>query len=288
MSSRRPAHACEGGAGSSVSPLDALDARLASLRRRMVEGLPARADEFETASRNLEAGDAAARESIQRAAHKLRGTAASYGLTHLGALSAALEDAARSEAADVNIIQSARALAAAIRETARKVFPEAEASAPFTSRPAQTTTPGPTTTSLPALPASKLEGLTALVAEDDDATRRLLELTLTQVGRMQARVFDGAFGLLEELASRQRVDLVLIDAMMPGMNGRELIEALAERDLGQRVGRLVVLSAASIDELGWRLPDGVAVTWLRKPFRPNELLEVLTILAGGLESKPKP
>ena len=60
----------------------------------------------------------------------------------------------------------------------------------------------------------------------------------------------------------------------------EEIEAAVARGLASRVSRFVVLSAATAEELGWVLPPGLRVGWLRKPFRPKELLTALAALGN--------
>ena len=45
---------------------------------------------------------------------------------------------------------------------------------------------------------------------------------------------------------------------------------------------VVVLSAATPEELGWELPTGMRIGWLRKPFRPKELLDGLVKFRASL------
>ena len=274
------------------SPFDALEHRLAALKQKMARGLPDRAKELEDAAARLEAAseDLArdARDEVRRFAHKLRGIAGSYGFPHLGELAAGVETAARSEDRPASeVVTLARDLAAAAREagapqsgvvdksSARAV--EAAATAPE-APPTEAPAPAPPRRAAMPTVAPELEGLVVLAADDDDATRRLLEITLVSLGRMQGTLFDRAPALLDELSRRERIDLVVVDAMMPDMNGLELLHAAAERGLADRVGQFVVLSAATPEELGWTLPAGLRVGWLRKPFRPKELLTQLVEL----------
>lgn len=279
------------GSGSSTeatdaSPFDALEARLAALKDKMARGLPQRAEEIEDAAARLERGDAAARDDVRRHAHKLRGIAGSYGYPLLGELSATLETMARDTAPpNEEVVARARDLASAVREAAAPqsgVVAKKPAEAPIAPvPPAAAEAAAPRARSAMPQVAPELEGLVVLAADDDDATRRLLEITLVQLGRMRGALFERAPLLLEELASRDRVDLVVVDAMMPDMNGLELLEAVVARGLHTRGTRFVVLSAATPEELGWVLPAGLEVGWLRKPFRPRELLTSLTTLVAA-------
>jgi CheY-like chemotaxis protein/HPt (histidine-containing phosphotransfer) domain-containing protein len=255
-----------------ASPFDALDARLAALKQKMARGLPDRAAELDDAAKRLEAGATEARDELRRLGHKLRGIAGSYGFGHLGELAAGLETLAKSaEASDAEIIARARDLASSARDAGAPSDVVAKLpEAPVAPAPAEP----PRRAALPTV-APELEGLVVLAADDDDATRKLLEITLVQLGRMKGTLFERGPALLDELSRRDKVDLVVVDAMMPDMNGLEILSAVVERGLASRVSRFVVLSAATAEELGWTLPPGLHVGWLRKPFRPRELLTAL-------------
>ena len=252
-----------------ASPFDALEARLAALKQKMARGLPDRAAELDDAARRLEAGAPEARDELRRLGHKLRGIAGSYGFAHLGELAAGLETLAKgADASDLEIAARARDLASCARDAAAPSGVVAKTAEP--EKPVAE----PRRAAMPTV-APELEGLVVLAADDDDATRKLLEITLVQLGRMKGTLFERGPALLEELARRDKVDLVVVDAMMPDMNGLEILTAVAERGLASRVSRFVVLSAATAEELGWSLPAGLHVGWLRKPFRPRELLTAL-------------
>lgn len=267
-----------------ASPFDALEARLAALKEKMARGLPDRAAEIESAATRLERGDEQARDDVRRLAHKLRGIAGSYGFPHLSELAATVEGLARGTDSAADVVARARDLASAARDAGPQsgvvatagVEPARPAVSPRSPAALEESRSRPTL-SMPAVSPS-LEGLVVLAADDDDATRRLLEITLVQLGRMNGALFDRGPALLEELARREKVDLVVVDAMMPDMNGLEILHAAVERGLSGRVSHFVVLSAATADELGWVLPTGLRVGWLRKPFRPKELLGSLVTL----------
>lgn len=263
-----------------ANSFDALEARLAALKRKMEQGLPQRLAEFVAARARLAGGDASARDDVRRVAHKLRGTAGSYGFPELGELAGRVEQLASSTEPDAEVVSGSAAFEDALRSAAGG---RSDASV-VGAGPAGAGTAGAGTVAPPVKaepkramshPAPSLEGLSVLAADDDDATRKLLELTLVQLGRMKASVFDRAVGLLRELEQRPSVDLVVVDAMMPEMNGLEFLEAVVAKDLQGRCARFVVLSAATVEELGWKLPAGLRVGWLRKPFRPRELLTAL-------------
>jgi CheY-like chemotaxis protein/HPt (histidine-containing phosphotransfer) domain-containing protein len=263
---------------SGTSPLDAFEARMAALHAKMVQGLPARGTELEDAAQRLAAGASGARDELRRLAHKLRGIAGSQGFGRCGELAGALEATAKdTDRSDAEVTALARELACAARDAAAGTQSEAAptATAPTATAPTATA-PRVERAERPALaPVPELAGLVFLAADDDGATRKLIEITLLQLGRMRGALFDRGMGLLEELAQREHIDLVIVDAMMPSMSGLQLLEEVRARGLAGRVKRFVVLSAAAPEELGWTLPEGLDVRWARKPFRPRELLAAL-------------
>lgn len=105
-----------------------------------------------------------------------------------------------------------------------------------------------------------------LVADDDEAIRRLLSLELRALG---AEVFEASDG--EEavaLALELRPDGVFLDVLMPKRNG---YEALAEMRAGGYVGRVVMVTALG-SEGSQHLSGAVQPDdFLTKPFRHRDV-----------------
>jgi CheY-like chemotaxis protein len=145
--------------------------------------------------------------------------------------------------------------------------PTANASAPASAKPAASLPArGSTPHGSSARPRDG-KPLRVLAMDDDLVTQRLLQLTLAQVGGFDAIVVGSAAAALE-LLQREAFDVVLSDAMMPDMNGRDFRRAA--RAAGALMP-IVILSAAAADELGWDDPSGPGL-WLRKPFKPTTLV----------------
>ena len=257
-----------------ASPFDLLEARLAGLKAKMVRGLPDRVRELEAAWALLREGHLAARDDLKRLAHKLRGIAGTYGFDDLTHLAATTENAAR-EGTEEALEVAIEALLVGIRQVIPQDAPDPEPIAPL---PPEKPAPEKPAELAATKEAGALVGLKVLAADDDDATRRLLEITLRQVAKCEASLFDRAHGLLEALQAQPEVDLVIVDAMMPEMNGLEFLQAVVDRGLHAKARLFVVLSAATEGELGWQLPTGLPLGWLRKPFRPRELVASLETL----------
>ncbi len=107
---------------------------------------------------------------------------------------------------------------------------------------------------------------TLLIVEDDPAIREGLELTLGLEGYHTHAVVDGDQALA--YLGRERIDLVLLDVMLPGRNGFEVLREIRRR----RLDLPVILLTARTDEadkvLGLELGADDYVT---KPFGLAEL-----------------
>jgi DNA-binding response OmpR family regulator len=118
----------------------------------------------------------------------------------------------------------------------------------------------------PAVPRGGRE--TILIVEDDPAVRHLLALVLKSFGYgvILAGNGDQAIELFE--ANWQKIDLALLDVIMPRMNGREVCEALRERSPQLKVLFLSGYTADLIQDKGI-LIDGVEL--IMKPAHPIQL-----------------
>ena len=107
-----------------------------------------------------------------------------------------------------------------------------------------------------------------LVVEDDAEVRSYLVETLEYLGYsvVEASNGDQAVSVFETLLAK--VDLVLTDVVMPGMNGRELAEKLRAKDPELKVLFMTGYSRNAIVHQG-RLDDGVAL--VQKPINQKML-----------------
>lgn len=260
----------------------AFEERLSELKQKMEAGLVSRAKTLRDAARELLAGDETARKVLKQESHKLRGIAGSYGYEALTELAAELEKRA-SLSPPSHVEQLATRLAEAAEAVGRRSMSgqsdSVRSASQVMSAPAQE--PQRSSSSSMRIKAQKatLRGLGAhggalrVLAMDDDATTlRLLNLTLKEVGGFDAVVVTSAREALAQLRLRE-FDVVISDAMMPDMNGQEFVRAA--RQLGGVVARvpIIILSAATRDELEWHSDLPGPVVWLRKPFMPSGLVQ---------------
>ena len=112
-----------------------------------------------------------------------------------------------------------------------------------------------------------------LVVEDDIETARYLQKGLTESGHVVELVHDGADGLA--LALDHHFDALVVDRMLPGLEGLSLIETLRRK--GRRTPVLILSALAQVDDRVEGLRAG-GDDYLTKPFAFSELLARLEAL----------
>jgi CheY-like chemotaxis protein len=108
-----------------------------------------------------------------------------------------------------------------------------------------------------------------LVIDDDDDIRRIARLSLASVGGMDVCEAN-AGALAVSTAGEHRPDVVLLDMMMPGMDGLATFRALRENSATSRIP-VVFLTAKAMSSEVQRLKDLGACGVLVKPFDPMAL-----------------
>ena len=106
-----------------------------------------------------------------------------------------------------------------------------------------------------------MAGETILIVEDDSTMLRGLKDNFEATGYRVRTASDGEKGL--EQALRLKPDLIVLDIMMPGMNGYELCRAVREAGLEMPIIMLTAKSQESDIVLGLNLGASDYVT---KPF----------------------
>jgi signal transduction histidine kinase/FixJ family two-component response regulator len=109
-----------------------------------------------------------------------------------------------------------------------------------------------------------------LVADDDKTTAKMLETIFDRVGFQVECAYNGVAAL--EQAQVLMPDLILLDIMMPGMNGFDVLKALRANPQTKNIPTIIVTAQAREPqdlELGLNLG---ADDFLYKPFIPHELI----------------
>ena len=123
-----------------------------------------------------------------------------------------------------------------------------------------------------------------LVVEDEPALRRFLELLLLRNGYDVAVAEDGPEALVA--AGRRRPDLVLLDLMLPKMDGFEVCERLRATPSTARVP-IFVVTARTTPETRQRCLAAGADEFIPKPYDPRDLVDRIGRCLGDAGGSPQ-
>jgi two-component system OmpR family response regulator len=125
--------------------------------------------------------------------------------------------------------------------------------------------------------------LRVLCVEDDEDIRRILRLSLEKIGRMTVElVADPTQAMESMLASRPQ--LVMLDWMMPGIDGPALLRKMRENPATRGIPVVFVTAKASQRELAELRALGAAAA-ISKPFAPKDLPDQLRAIWNALPEK---
>jgi DNA-binding response OmpR family regulator len=120
-----------------------------------------------------------------------------------------------------------------------------------------------------------MEGLTptrVLVVDDEAPIRLLCRVNLEAEGMQVLEAADGLAGV--EAARAERPDVILLDVMMPGMDGWQVAERLVEDDTTNQIPLIFLTARAELRDRARGLELG-GVDYITKPFNPVELASVV-------------
>src|SRR5712691_11562626 len=106
-----------------------------------------------------------------------------------------------------------------------------------------------------------------LLAEDDRALRRFLEIILERAGYKVIPAADGLEAM--KVALSTPIDIVITDAMMPNLSGREFCRFLRN---SQTLSHLPVILLSALERKETNLTAGQADAFLAKPVSSERLV----------------
>jgi DNA-binding response OmpR family regulator len=114
------------------------------------------------------------------------------------------------------------------------------------------------------------DGLTqsVLIVDDEPMARTLLRLMLVRAGFTVSEAEDG-FDALEKVQLNQP-DIILLDVMMPGMDGFTVCEELRQREETSHLPVIMLSAKTDLDSINKGLRVG-ATKYLTKPISPEDL-----------------
>jgi CheY-like chemotaxis protein len=121
-----------------------------------------------------------------------------------------------------------------------------------------------------------------LLVEDFDDTRLMMKLWLVRNGYRVIEAENGEEAV--QLALHERPDLILMDVMLPGLNGLDATQRIREH-LALRETPIVAVSAYGADEYR---PIALAAgcnEYVSTPFEPDELNELIRRLVRKADER---
>jgi len=112
--------------------------------------------------------------------------------------------------------------------------------------------------------------LRVLLVDDAEDIRVIARMSLERVGGMRVVAVSSGEAAIEAVTGDGPFDVVLLDVMMPGMDGPSTLEALREKGLEAQVP-IVFLTAKGQPSERQRLGSLGVVGVISKPFDPLEL-----------------
>jgi two-component system chemotaxis response regulator CheY len=117
---------------------------------------------------------------------------------------------------------------------------------------------------------------TVMVIDDSKSTRQFVSLTLTQAGYSVIEACDGVDALKQLEANR--VHLMVCDVNMPNMDGLPFVRRVKALP-NHKFTPIVMLTTEGAEALIQQGKDAGAKGWMVKPFKPEQLLNIVTRLA---------
>lgn len=116
-----------------------------------------------------------------------------------------------------------------------------------------------------------------LIVDDNETNRDILMRLLSPFGFPLAQAASGEEAL--SLADSWAPDLLLLDLVMPGMSGQEVMQRLRADPAKNKISVIVITASASAEDKKHVIDLGVSA-FIRKPFRIKTLLEEIGKLSG--------
>lgn len=111
-----------------------------------------------------------------------------------------------------------------------------------------------------------------LTIDDQGDIRRLIRMALEFQGHEVSEALNAETGL--QMARREKPDVILLDVNMPGMNGVDFCQVLADDPALSSIP-VIMLSGVEDEATRQRALAAGAKVYLTKPFNPMYLLELV-------------
>ena len=112
---------------------------------------------------------------------------------------------------------------------------------------------------------------TILIVDDDDMMLQMAEFILKQDSTINILTVKSGLECLRTLQSGEKIDLILLDIQMPGMDGIKVMELIQKHDYWKQIP-VIFLTAASDKNTVLKAGQMGAVGYIKKPFAPEDFI----------------
>ena len=126
---------------------------------------------------------------------------------------------------------------------------------------------------------------TILIVDDESSTRVIISRVLKDRNFQLLQAENGQKAL-EILEGGQKIDLILLDVTMPGMNGYEVLSKMAEKGLNKDL-YVIMLSGLTTSPDIMKGYNVGAHYYITKPFQGQTLINIVEYLIGDLSPEEK-
>jgi DNA-binding response OmpR family regulator len=119
-----------------------------------------------------------------------------------------------------------------------------------------------------------------LVIDDEEPIRLLCRVNLEAAGIDVSEAEDGTTGL--EAARAERPDVILLDVMMPGLDGWQVFEQLLQDEATKKIPIVFLTARAELRDQARGLELG-GIDYVTKPFNPLQLAPLIEDLLARIE-----
>ena len=112
-----------------------------------------------------------------------------------------------------------------------------------------------------------------LIVEDDDSIRNLYALKLGKSGFDVLQAENGGKGL--EMAKKQLPDIILLDVMMPVMNGFDVLKALRKNKDTTETPVIILSNYGEVDQMTNGFTAGATDYLIKAEHTPQDVVEIV-------------
>ena len=118
-----------------------------------------------------------------------------------------------------------------------------------------------------------------LIVDDSPSQLMGMKRIVEKLGHEAITAEDGAAGV--EVAKLKKPDLILMDVVMPNLNGFQATRAISKESATSHIPIVLVTTKDQETDKVWGMRQG-AKAYITKPFNENQLIDVInSLLAGG-------